>query len=199
MTRTWKARTSWLGVLGLAVIIGGCGGAAPQPEPEPQVEQTRDEEAERAAREAEARRREEEARRREEEARRRAEAERRRVLTVLAERVHFDFDKSDIRPDAEAVLQRKVTVLREYPDITLRIEGHADERGSNEYNLALGQRRAEAVRRYLMSYGLDASRFTTISYGEERPLVAAHNEEAWAQNRRAEFVVTNYGRLGSGR
>ncbi len=199
MARTWGARAGWLGVVALAMVIAGCGGGAPQPEPEPQVNQTRDEEAERAAREAEARRREEEMRRREEEeARRRAEAERRRVLSILAERVHFDFDKSDIRPDAEAVLQRKVTVLREYPDIKLRIEGHADERGSNEYNLALGQRRAEAVRRYLLSYGLDASRFTTISYGEERPLVAAHNEEAWAQNRRAEFVVTDYGRLGSG-
>jgi peptidoglycan-associated lipoprotein len=156
------------------------------------VEQTRDEEAERAAREAEERRR------RETEERRRREAERRRVLSVLAERVHFDFDKSDIRPDAEEVLQRKVSVLREYPGVTLRIEGHADERGSNEYNLALGQRRAEAVRRYLLSYGIDPSRFTTISYGEERPLVNAHDENAWAQNRRAEFVVTDSGRLGSG-
>ncbi len=90
-----------------------------------------------------------------------------------------------------------MTVLREYADLTLRIEGHCDERGSNEYNLALGQRRAEAVRRYLLSYGLDASRFNTISYGEERPLVRASSEDAWSQNRRSEFAVTNYGRLGA--
>ncbi len=93
------------------------------------------------------------------------------------------------------MLQRKVSVLREYPGIQLRLEGHCDERGSNEYNLALGQRRAESVRRYLMSYGIDASRFATISYGEERPLVDAQNEEAWAQNRRAEFMVTARGNL----
>jgi peptidoglycan-associated lipoprotein len=96
------------------------------------------------------------------------------------------------------VLQRKVSVLREYPDITIKIEGNADDRGSAEYNLALGQRRAEAVRRYLISYGLDASRFTVISYGEERPLDKAQNEKAWAQNRRDDFVITNYGRLGAG-
>lgn len=196
MASIWRKQAGWFGAFGLAVVLAGCGGRAPepapQPEPEPQVEQTRDEEAERAAREAEERRR------RETEERRRREAERRRVLSVLAERVHFDFDKSDIRPDAEEVLQRKVSVLREYPGVTLRIEGHADERGSNEYNLALGQRRAEAVRRYLLSYGIDPSRFTTISYGEERPLVNAHDENAWAQNRRAEFVVTDSGRLGSG-
>ncbi len=140
----------------------------------------------------------EERRRREEEEERRREAERRRVLSVLAERVHFDFDKSDIRADAEPTLQRKVAVLREYPGISLRVEGHCDERGSVEYNRALGQRRAEAVRRYLMSYGIEARRFETISYGEERPLVDASNEEAWAQNRRAEFVVTDRGELGAG-
>ncbi len=187
---------NWLGGLLVAVILAGCGGAPPpepepEPAPEPQVEE-RDLEAERRARE------EEERRRREEEERARREAERRRVLSIIAERVHFDFDKSDIRPDAEPVLQRKVAVLREHPGIKLRLEGHCDERGSNEYNLALGQRRAEAVRRYLMSYGIETGRFTSISYGEERPLVDAQNEEAWAQNRRAEFVVTDYGRLGAG-
>ncbi len=192
---TWTKSMGWVGTLALALVLAGCGGGAPEPEPEPEPEpqvNTRDEEAERRARE------EAERLRREEEERRRREAERQRVLTIIAERVHFDFDKSDIRPDAEQVLQRKVTVLREYPGVTLRIEGHCDERGSNEYNLALGQRRAESVRRYLMSYGIETGRFTTISYGEERALVNASNEEAWAQNRRAEFGVTNYGRLGSG-
>lgn len=190
-----RLATGLLGGAMLALIMTGCGGTPPpEPEPEPMVqpEPERDLEAERRARE------EEERRRREEEERRRREAERSRVMSIVAERVHFDFDKSDIRSDAEAVLQRKVSVLREYPGIRLRIEGHCDERGSNEYNLALGQRRAESVRRYLMSYGLDAGRFQMISYGEERPLVNAQSEQAWAQNRRAEFVVTDSGSLGSG-
>jgi len=195
MASSWKKSAGWLGALTLAAVMVACGGAAapePEPEPEPQVQEpTVDEAAERARREAE------EERRRAEEERRRAEAERNRVLSVIAERVHFDFDKSDIRPDAEQVLQRKVTVLREYPGVDLRIEGHCDERGSNEYNLALGQRRAEAVRRYLVSYGIDVGRFATISYGEERPAVRASNEDAWAENRRAEFRVTNYGELGN--
>jgi peptidoglycan-associated lipoprotein len=187
-----------LGALALAAVMVACGGGAaepepqPEPEPEPQVQEpTVDEAAERARREAEAQRR------REEEERRRAEAERNRVLAVIAERVHFDFDKSDVRPDAEQVLQRKVAVLREYPGVDLRIEGHCDERGSNEYNLALGQRRAEAVRRYLVSYGIDVGRFATISYGEERPAARASNEDAWEQNRRAEFRVTDHGQLGN--
>jgi peptidoglycan-associated lipoprotein len=195
MSSTWKKTTGWLGTLALVVLVAACGGnppPEPEPEPEPQVEEpTVDEAAERARMEEEARLR------REEEERRRREAERSRVLSVIAERVHFDFDKSDIRPDAEEVLQRKVSVLREYPGVTLNVEGHCDERGSNEYNLALGQRRAEAVRRYLMSYGIDQSRFGTISYGEERPLARASNEDAWAQNRRAEFVVRNHGQLGN--
>lgn len=193
MAKSSRSNSAWLGTIALAVVLAGCGGSPPpvvepEPEPEPQV-QPRDDSAER---EAEARRL------REEEERRRREAERNRVMSVLAERVHFDFDRSDIRPDAEPVLQRKVTALREYSGITLRVEGHCDERGSNEYNLALGQRRAEAVRRYLVSYGVDAARFATISYGEERPLVDASNENAWGQNRRAEFNVTNQGRLGGG-
>ncbi len=191
---TWKSRFAQLGSFALILVVVGCGGSAPEPQPEPEPEPqatqpTVDEEAERARMEAERRRREEEERRR-------LEAARERVMTVLAERVHFDFDKSDIRPDAEEVLQRKVTVLREYPGIELRLEGHCDERGSNEYNLALGQRRAEAVKRYLVSYGLSAGRFTTISYGEERPLDRGHNEQAWALNRRAEFTLTDQGRLG---
>jgi peptidoglycan-associated lipoprotein len=194
MASSWKKSAGWLGTLALAAAMVACSGAAPEPEPEPepQVQQpTVDEAAERARREAE------EQRRRAEEEARRAEAERNRVLSVIAERVHFDFDKSDIRPDAEAILQRKVAVLREYPGVDLRIEGHCDERGSNEYNLALGQRRAEAVRRYLVSYGINVGRFSTISYGEERPAVRASNEDAWAQNRRAEFTITNYGELGN--
>lgn len=182
-------------VLALAIAFPLAGCARRQPPPaQPAV----DVEAERRAREeAEARRRaEEEARRRaEEEARRRAERE--RVLGIVAERIHFDFDKSDIRPDMEPILQRKIEVLRRYPGIKIQIEGHCDERGSNEYNLALGQRRAESAKRFLTSYGLDAARFTTISYGEERPVDPGHNEDAWAKNRRAEFPLTDRGELGA--
>ncbi len=109
---------------------------------------------------------------------------------TLEEMVHFDFDKSDIRDDAAAILRRKVAVLRASPQVQIRIEGFADERGSTEYNLALGERRAEAVKNFLTGYGLAASRFTTFSYGEARPIDPAHNEEAWAKNRRDQFVIT---------
>jgi peptidoglycan-associated lipoprotein len=193
-----SVRTPWpvfAVALAASFAAAACRGAPPPPPPEPAVDTA----AERRAREeAEARRRaEEEARRRAEEERRRRE-ERERVLAIIAERVHFDFDKSNIRPDQEPVLQRKIEVLRQYPGIKLQIEGHCDERGSNEYNLALGQRRAESVKRYLTSYGLSPDRFTTISYGEERPLDPGHNEAAWAKNRRTEFVVIDYGQLGAG-
>ncbi len=109
---------------------------------------------------------------------------------TLEEMVRFDYDQSDIRTDAAAVLRSKVDVLRASPQVRLRIAGHADERGSTEYNLALGQRRAESVRQFLTGFGLDASRFTITSFGEERPLVNQSNESAWAQNRRAEFQIT---------
>lgn len=194
-----RTRVSWplVVALGLAIAfpLAAC---ARRPPPPVATQPAVDTAAERRAREAAeaSRRAEEEARRRaEEEARRKAERE--RVLGIIAERVHFDFDKSDIRPDMEPILQRKIEVLRRYPGIKLQIEGHCDERGSNEYNLALGQRRAESAKRYLTSYGLDAARFTTISYGEERPVDPGHNEDAWWKNRRTEFPVTDYGELGA--
>lgn len=123
-----------------------------------------------------------------------AEAQRRQRMAAaretLEEMIFFDYDRSEIRQDAETVLRRKVEILRASPAVDLRIEGHADERGSTEYNLALGQRRAESVRQFFLDFGLDQNRFTTTSYGEERPLVNEHNEAAWARNRRAEFVIT---------
>ncbi len=137
---------------------------------------------------------EEAARRAAEEAERRAAEERARLVAEarasLTERIHFAYDMADIRPDAEEILMAKVEILRASPMVRLRIEGHCDERGSNEYNQALGNRRAQSVVDFLTSYGLDASRFETVSFGEERPLVNASNEEAWAQNRRAEFIIT---------
>jgi len=131
-------------------------------------------------------------------ARQRAEAEARATReraaaaarATLEELVFFDYDKSDIREDAAAVLRRKADVLRASPQVQIRVQGHADERGSTEYNLALGNRRAESVRQFLVGFGLADSRFSIISYGEERPLESASNESAWARNRRAQFEIT---------
>jgi peptidoglycan-associated lipoprotein len=183
-----------LPVLMGALLLGACGGKeAPQVDPAIEAEQARlaEEEARRRA-EEEARRRAEEERRRKEEARRRAEAaEAAQALEIMQALVHFDYDRYNIRPDAEQRLMEKVAVLRANPNVRVRIEGHADERGSDEYNLALGLRRANAVRDFLVNYGIDASRFETVSFGEERPLVRASNEDAWAMNRRAEFQVVS--------
>jgi len=113
------------------------------------------------------------------------------AIMVIRERVHFDFDKSNIRDDAATVLQRKAEVLQRYSGVRLTIEGHCDERGSLEYNQALGQRRAQSTVRYLVSLGLSADMFQTVSYGKERPIAQGSNEDAWQQNRRAEFVIEN--------
>jgi peptidoglycan-associated lipoprotein len=134
----------------------------------------------------------------EEAARVRAEAEARAARerataaarASIEEMVFFDYDKSDIRDDAAAVLRRKADVLRASPQVQLRIQGHADERGSTEYNIALGNRRAEAVRQFLIGFGLAEARFSIISYGEERPLETGSNETSWARNRRAQFEIT---------
>src|SRR5690606_17618231 len=111
------------------------------------------------------------------------EAERRRAIAILEQVVHFDYDEATIRQDAQQLLAAKVPVLRANPGIRIRLEGHADDRGSVEYNLALGMRRANAVRQYLMEFGIDASRFETFSYGEDRPAVQGGTESSWAQNR----------------
>ncbi|HUP01578.1 MAG TPA: peptidoglycan-associated lipoprotein Pal [Gemmatimonadota bacterium] len=110
------------------------------------------------------------------------------AMAEVGEMIFFDFDRSELKPEARETLQRKSEALRQFPEINVRIEGHADERGTIEYNLALGERRAEAARQYLIDLGIDADRLTTISYGEERPLVPESNEAAWAQNRRDEFI-----------
>ena len=126
-------------------------------------------------------------------AQRRAEEEarlaRERAYGSIQDMIFFDFDRSDLREDARQTLQLKAEALRQFPDIRIRIEGHADERGTIEYNLALGERRADAARAYLVDLGIDPDRMTTISYGEERPQVQGQNEAAWSQNRRDEFVI----------
>lgn len=104
--------------------------------------------------------------------------------------VFFAFDASELTPEAQAVLQANAAVLRRYPTWQITIEGHCDERGTAEYNLALGERRALAARHYLVSLGIEASRLRVVSYGKEFPFDPGHNEEAWARNRRAHFVIT---------
>lgn len=113
-----------------------------------------------------------------------------RLRAILEERVHFDYDESSVRRDAQEALSRKVPILRANPNLRMRIAGHADERGSVEYNLALGMRRANAVRDYLAGFGIDAGRFEIVSMGEDVPLDGRSNEAAWALNRRAEFTIT---------
>jgi peptidoglycan-associated lipoprotein len=131
------------------------------------------------------------------EAARRAAAEEaaaRRALeaarTALTTNVYFDYDMAVIRPDAERVLRGKMEILRNSPRVRIQVEGHADERGSNEYNIALGNRRAQAVVDFFTNFGLDGNRFSIVSYGEEQPAAMGSNERAWSQNRRAEFNIT---------
>ena len=107
----------------------------------------------------------------------------------MQEDIYFAFDRSNLSPMAQENLRRKADWLRANPDATVTIEGHCDERGTNEYNLALGDRRAESAKSFLVDLGISANRLATISYGEERPVDPRHNEEAWAKNRRGHFVV----------
>lgn len=182
---------SFLALVTVATVAAACGG---QPEPEqpapmPAVDSTAIRErarqdsidaARRAADEAAARAAAEAA------SRQAAEA----LRTDLASMIHFDYNVADIRSQDQAVLDRKAAILQANPALRLRVSGHADERGSDEYNLALGNRRAASAKRYLANRGIDGGRIDVISFGEERPLAMGGGEAAWAQNRRAEFEVT---------
>jgi peptidoglycan-associated lipoprotein len=121
--------------------------------------------------------------------RERVERETAGAREVLTEIVFFEYDSDQIGSEAEDKLRLKAAVLAANPNVRLRIEGHADQRGSTEYNLALGQRRAEAVRAFMANYGIDPDRFTTVSFGKERPLVEGDAEDSWSRNRRAEFGI----------
>ncbi len=105
------------------------------------------------------------------------------------QRIHFDFDKYNIREDQKPILIKNAQWLKAHPTVKILIEGHCDERGTEEYNLALGEKRAKAVRDFLISLGISPDRIKIVSYGKSRPLDPRHNEEAWAKNRRAEFVI----------
>ena len=180
-------------VIASTLMLSACGGGDP-PEPSAPTGPTQAETdarndsiaAARAAEEARAAA-ERDAERREQDRMNRARDDARVTLEAV---VQFEYDESDITAAAERILRRKLTILRNSPSVRLRLEGHADERGSTEYNLALGSRRAESVRDFLSGFGISADRFTTTSFGEERPAVNRSDEAAWAQNRRVEFVVT---------
>jgi peptidoglycan-associated lipoprotein len=111
------------------------------------------------------------------------------VAVPDVEDIHFDFDRYDIRPDAARILEANARWMKANPGALVLIEGHADERGTNEYNLALGERRAKAAMNYLVGQSLPAGRFTVISYGEEWPVCQEKNEACWARNRRAHFLA----------
>jgi len=123
-------------------------------------------------------------------------AERARLAAIESARntlmatIYFDYDASDIRGDARSALDAKLPILRANTGVQLRISGHADERGSDQYNDALGQQRAAQAKRYLTDNGVDAARITIVSYGEQRPATSGSDESAWARNRRAEFEIT---------
>jgi len=111
------------------------------------------------------------------------------LVVNVGDRVFYDFDRSDLRPEARATVEALAVWMNSYPATTIAVEGHADERGTREYNLALGERRANSVRDYLVALGIGSNRLSTISYGKERPAVLGSTEESWAQNRRGVFVV----------
>jgi peptidoglycan-associated lipoprotein len=176
---------SLLMLLAASAFTVACGGKAapeaPAPEPTPAPEQPAPAPADDSA----------ERDRLERERMAREAAERGRAVSAdLAAMINFDYDQAVVRPADQETLNRKAAILVANPGVKLRISGHADERGSDEYNLALGNRRAAAAKRYLEGKGVDASRIEVISYGEERPLNPGNDESAYAQNRRDEFEVT---------
>jgi len=173
--------SSILTLLAAATLVAACGKKpapeqpAPQPAPPPREAPpppppAKNDDAERMAREAAAR----------------VAA----LRTELGDMIHFDFDKADVRASDQGILDRKAAILGANAAVRLRISGHCDERGSDEYNLALGNRRGASAKRYLTGKGVDEGRLDVVSYGKERPLDPGHSEDAWAKNRRDEFELT---------
>lgn len=200
-----NSRLPMLGTLAAAVVVmSACPSPAPVTTPVPTVNQdsidaararAEAEAAERARREAEARaaaeREAAERARMAAESRARAEAEAavntaRRAFSAA---IYFELDKSDLTADARAILDSKLALLRTNTNVRIRIAGHTDERGSDAYNIALGQRRAAAAKRYLVDNGIAADRIDVVSFGEDRPAAMGSDESAWSQNRRDEFEI----------
>ena len=177
------------------VALTGCGGSQAARKPTPTVETPQAADAEREAREREEgeRRAREEAERVAREAEDRAMAEARAREARTFENVYFDYDRYNIRDDQKSALASHAEKLNANREFDVVLEGHCDERGTIEYNLALGQKRAENVRLFLVRSGVDARKLTTVSYGKERPADPGHDESAWAKNRRVEFKVTEPG------
>jgi peptidoglycan-associated lipoprotein len=197
-----KSLTLFIFILCLGLFLGGC--------PKKKVAVSRDlasvqraEEAARREREAREAKERELAKLREEELKKPIEGELEKTLVTkkepgiegevfeskLLKDIHFDFDKYDVRPADEAVLKENAAFLKNNPKMKIQIEGHCDERGTVEYNLALGERRANNTKKYLVFLGIPSDRISAISFGKERPLDKGHHEEAWARNRRAHIVV----------
>lgn len=114
-------------------------------------------------------------------------------LRAVGDTVYFDLDSYAVRPDGAAILQQQAELLNANPEVMVRIEGHADERGTREYNIALGDRRANAVKETLVSYGIDRNRISTISYGKDQPICGESTESCWSQNRRATTAIAASG------
>jgi len=184
-------RRFFITVFATTLMVGACGGDPPPPPAPPQADQDSLRAYNDSVAAAEAARRAEAERLAAERA---AEAERQRLMrearAALEEMVFFDYDVSEIRDDAQTALRAKVDILRASPQVQIRIEGHADERGSTEYNMALGNRRAESIRQFLVGFGLAENRFEIVSFGEGRPLAQGSTEQSWARNRRGQFVIT---------
>ena len=177
-------------VLAATLAVGACKGDPPPPPAPPAVNQDSIDAARRAEEERLARERAEAEARAREAAEREAAAARAAARETLEAMVFFDYDVSEIRSDMQQLMRQKAAILRASPQVQIRIEGHADERGSTEYNLALGNRRAEAIRDFLTGFGLSESRFEITSFGEDRPLANGSGEAAWQRNRRGEFRIT---------
>ncbi len=194
-----KLKFFLIGGMAVMMVAAACGGGQPE-EVAPTVDSAaiRDSlarlEAQRRAYEDSVRRAREEEdrlRREREEAARREAAMTAEVRNMLATRIHFDFDRSEIRPGTDAdVLQGKLDIMQANPALRIEIIGHCDERGSDEYNMALGMRRAAAAKMWLVDRGIAEGRITVRSMGEENPIAMGSNEDAWAQNRRDEFNIT---------
>jgi peptidoglycan-associated lipoprotein len=177
---------SLLMLLSTAALAVACGGKAAPEEPAPQPQPV----AEPAPAPAPADDSAERERLEKERVAREAAEKARAVAADLAAMINFDYDQAVVRQADQATLDRKAAILAANPKLKIRIAGHADARGSDEYNLALGNRRAAAAKRYLENKGVDGSRMDVVSYGEERPLNPGNDETAYAQNRRDEFEVT---------
>jgi peptidoglycan-associated lipoprotein len=185
-----KGLSIFIVVLCLEVILSGCTQKAVVKE-EPSAKDARVSEAGKDAKEAD-RVREEEVKKEFEKslvAKRTPGIEGVVLESRMLKDIHFDFDRYNIRVEEAEILKENSALLKKYPGMRFQIEGHCDERGTGEYNLALGERRASSAKKYLISLGIQSNRISTISYGEERPFDSGHSEEAWSKNRRAHFVI----------